>query len=125
MSKHILPIAITFLSIAIFFLGFQIWNYTSNNKAENQSYNQNEFSSSNEVGLLTIEQAANYLNLTKEDLEILIKNQDTERSQAGEAFLTYQFIPYIKINEERYFSKADLNEWIKFNTISWKYIRNY
>ncbi|QOR68175.1 hypothetical protein IM538_08720 [Cytobacillus suaedae] len=116
MEKYLLPIAIVILSAAIVFAGLQF------GQADEQSSHSGQFNSMDK-GLMSIEETAEYLNLTVEELEAIIRKQDLERSTL-DSFATYQFIPYITIEGEMHFSKYQLEEWIKYSSISWAVIQD-
>lgn len=70
-------------------------------------------------GLLTLEEAASYLNINKEKLTSIIQKQDSSREVLS-SFDTYEYIPYIQIGEEKYFNQEQIDEWIRYNTVIWK-----
>lgn len=114
MSKHFLTASIVLLSIAIFFLAFQLGNRVD---SEENPPVQNVESASK--GLLTMEEAANYLNLDKGKFEGIIRKQDSSR-QILSSFNTYEYIPYIQIGGEKYFNKEQIDEWIRYNIMIWE-----
>lgn len=114
MSKNFLSISIVLLSIAIFFLAFQLGNSVSSE--ENEPV---QIVGSTAKGLLTLEEAASYLNLNKEKLTAIIRQQDSSREILS-SFDTYEYIPYIQIGEDKYFNKEQIDEWIRYNTMIWK-----
>lgn len=113
LSKHFLSISIVLLSIAMFFLAFQLGNSVSSE--ENEPV---QMVVDSKV-LLTVEEAASYLNLNKEKLTAIIRQQDSSREILS-SFDTYQYIPYIQIGEDKYFNKEQIDEWIRYNTVIWK-----
>lgn len=112
LSRHFLSISIVLLSIAIFFLAFQLGNRVSSEENEPVQMVDSK-------GLLTVEEAASYLNLNKERLTAIIRQQDSSREILS-SFDTYDFIPYIQIGEDKYFNKEQIDEWIRYNTVIWK-----
>ncbi|WP_088041841.1 helix-turn-helix domain-containing protein [Bacillus sp. EAC] len=115
MTKYLLPISIFILSIALFFCGYQLNAYSKIKTKSNITL------SNNNKGLLTTKQAAAYLNMTVDELNKMIEEQDLERLQ-NTVFQTYMFIPYISINNQNYFNQKQLDEWINYNSTTWKYI---
>lgn len=113
MSKHFLSLSIVLLSIAIFFLAFQLGNSVSNGENEHV-----QMVDSSTKGLLTLEEAASYLNLNKEKLTAIIRKQDSSREILS-SFDTYTYIPYIQIGEEKYFNQEQIDEWIRYNITIW------
>jgi hypothetical protein len=116
MEKYLLPIAIVILSTAVFFTGLQL------GKAGGQNGNLGPIHNIDK-GLMSTEETANYLSLTVEELAAIIRKQDIERTSLG-SFDTYRFIPYITIEGEMYFSKYELEEWIKYASISWQVVQD-
>ncbi|GGA48088.1 helix-turn-helix domain-containing protein [Psychrobacillus lasiicapitis] len=114
MSKHFLNISIILLSISIFFLAIQFGN--SDSMEANESVQMVDNSAK---GLLTVEEAAFYLNLNEERLVAMIQQQDSSREVLS-SFDTYEYIPYIQIGEDKYFNKEQIDEWIRYNTTIWK-----
>lgn len=113
MSKYFLPISIVLLSISIFLLAFQLGNKDS---SEENILVQRVDSASK--GLLTLEEAAYYLNLNEEQLIGIIQKQDNSR-EALSSFDTYTYIPYIQIGGEKYFNQEQIDEWIRYNITIW------
>ena len=118
MTKNLLSIAIIILSLSIGYLAFVL---ATDMTAVEQNEDSSIATSNFEKGLLTADETAAYLSLSIDELDSLIRRQDSERIQLG-SFSTYQFIPYITINNQRYFNKEEVNEWIKFNTLIWQQI---
>jgi hypothetical protein len=108
MSKHFLAGAIVLLSLSIGYLAFQVGNGFATTKNNDQALESIKV----EKGLMTMEEAAEYLSLSEKQLEELIRQHDLQRSQLT-SFDTYSFIPYIKIKNNRYFNKQNIDEWIK------------
>lgn len=113
MSKHILAFSVLFLSLALFYNGYQIGR---NPIVEGEKINVP--SELEDKGLLTMTETAEYLSITEKQLEALIKTQQIERSNLS-SFDTYRFIPYIEINKQKLFNKEQVDEWIKYNSLAW------
>lgn len=113
MSKHFLPISIVLLSISIFLLAFQLGNRVS---SEENTPVQSVDSASK--GLLTLKEAAYYLNLNEEQLIGIIQKQDSSREVLS-SFDTYAYIPYIQIGGDKYFNQEQIDEWIRYNITIW------
>lgn len=114
MSRHLLAISIILLSVAFFFLGFQVGN------REKREESKPAHSVETDVkGLLTLEQAASYLSMNKEILMGIIRKQDSSREMLP-SFDTYMFIPYLQVGGEKYFNKEQIDEWIQYNTTTWE-----
>ena len=115
MSKHFLSVSILLLSIAIFFLAFQLGK--SNNvllEAKDPIHKVEVLDN----GLITAKEVASYLSMDIDEFNNLIKIQNFERAGYS-SFDTYKFIPYIQLNGEKYFTKKQVDEWINYNATIW------
>ena len=70
-----------------------------------------EISTVSDSPLLNIDQAAKYLNITKENLNYIIQSEQNSLSVSGS--FSGEMFPYFKINNEIYISKSELTNWIK------------
>lgn len=61
--------------------------------------------------LLNIKQAAEYLNLTEEQVTYIIQSEQSTLTKMGS--FSGEMFPYFKINNQIFFSKTDLTNWIK------------
>lgn len=107
MNKHFLSLAVILLSLSIVFLGFQF--------SQNLDHPENKQMASGtdmEKGLMTLGETANYLSMTEDQFKRVIIQQDAIRTQLT-SYDTYRFIPYIKVKDEKFFSKYQVDEWIK------------
>ena len=114
MQKYFESIAIIILSLSILFMAFQLGTIATDEDRQIRTENL-------EKGLLTAEKTAAYLSLSVDELDSIIRRQDSERIQLG-SFSTYQFIPYITINKQKYFNKEEVDEWIKYSSLIWQEI---
>lgn len=110
MNKYFLSAAIILLSFSIVFLGFQLGRYTEKLDILGEKNNISSLDTNN--GLMTLKETAHYLSMSEDQFKRIIVQQDALRSQLT-SFNTYQFIPYIKIKDEKFFSKYQVDEWIK------------
>jgi hypothetical protein len=110
MNKHFLSAAILLLSLSIVFLGFQFGRYTE--KLDILEGGNGSSSKEMDKGLMTLEETADYLSMSEEQFKRIIIQQDSIRSQLT-SYDTYRFIPYIKVKDEKFFSKYQVDEWIK------------
>jgi hypothetical protein len=110
MNKHVLSTAIILLSLSIVFLGFQFGRYTE--KLDSLEEKSDISSLNMDNGLMTLKETADYLSMSEEQFKRVIIQQDAKRSQLT-SYDTYQFIPYIKVKDEKFFSKYQVDEWIK------------
>jgi hypothetical protein len=110
MIKNLLSAAIILLSLSIVFLGFQFGKYTEG--LDNLEVKNASNSMEMDKGLMTLAETADYLSMSEEQFKRIIIQQDALRRQLT-SYDTYQFIPYIKVKDEKYFSKYQVDEWIK------------
>lgn len=73
----------------------------------------NKQRSSNELSVMNLQEAAEYLGIEEEQLRRLIVTEENIRKING-GFID-EMLPYIKIDKNYCFSKALLDEWI-YNT---------
>jgi hypothetical protein len=106
-NKHFLSLAILLLSMSIVFFGCQF-----SKKPEHPENMQKVSGTEMEKGLMTLEETAKYLSMTENQFKRVIIQQDAIRTQLT-SYDTYSFIPYIKVKDEKFFSKYHVDEWIK------------
>jgi hypothetical protein len=106
-NKHFLSLAIILLSLSIVFLGFQF-----SKKLDHPENMQKESGTEMAKGLMTLGETAKYLSMTEDQFKRVIIQQDAIRTQLT-SYDTYRFIPYIKVKDEKFFSKYQVDEWIK------------
>lgn len=116
MSKYFLPLSIIILSISILYGGFQL-----SSVMKSQEGAKSTGGSMMDKGLLTLEEAAFYLSMSADELNIVINRQEYERKNES-SFETYRFIPFITVNNNKYFNKDQLNKWIEYNSTIWNEI---
>jgi predicted DNA-binding transcriptional regulator AlpA len=63
--------------------------------------------------LMTISQLSEYLQISEEAIGKIIKEDDLERAKLS-SYDTYQFIPYLKIDNQKRFMKSEIDEWLKY-----------
>lgn len=67
--------------------------------------------------LLTEEEAADYLSMSKEQLYYLLAYEEEQRQKMN-VYDTYSFIPFVKIDNVKYFNKEQLDEWVRYNVLN-------
>lgn len=105
----------TFL-IGIFILGLSIVISAfilSNTSSKSDSLKNNSQVINSTPDLMTITQLAEYLQTSEQALENIILKDDSERADLG-TYDTYQFIPYLKIDNQKRFIKVEIDEWLKY-----------
>ena len=68
-------------------------------------------------GLITEDEAAEYLSLTNDDFNDLVSTLEIQRAKLT-SYDAYEFINFIEIDETKYFNKKQLDEWIEYNMIN-------
>lgn len=103
-------------------IGFSILGgliYFSN--SENNRANELTEVTTNNINILTLEEAAEYLRISEEGLKAIVVIEANRYEQYG------MKLPYFKINERYYFVKSELDLWIieksrlnlKYNTVNY------
>lgn len=83
--------------------------YSGNNIADSINSSEQKM----QTGLLSEEEAAQYLGMSHQQLwNILNEDEINKKNNSGADLKT--FIPYIKLKEVKYFSTHQLNEWIEY-----------
>ncbi|MDR6880727.1 helix-turn-helix domain-containing protein [Bacillus sp. 3255] len=67
--------------------------------------------------LMTSDDAAQYMGISLEDFDYLIKSQ-TELKSGISTYDTYRFIPFIDIGNQKYFNKVEIDKWIEYNMLN-------
>jgi len=73
--------------------------------------------SSQTKALMTSSEAAQFMGISLNDFEFLIKRQVTQKASLG-FYETYRFIPFINIGNQKYFNETELNKWIEYNMLN-------
>ena len=63
--------------------------------------------------LMTITQLAEYLQISEQSIEIIISNDDYQRDGLS-SYDTYQFIPYLLLDNQKRFMKTEIDAWLKY-----------
>lgn len=113
MMKHkFLPLAILILSASILAGSFYI-GYSVQIASERQM--EQMVSSHKETGLISVEEAAQYLGITPKVFHRMIV-KDNKEKEGLSSYNTYRFIPYIELDGGmRLFSRDELDKWIAYN----------
>lgn len=121
MKNYILPLAMILLSGSIFYAGFQLRGVVVNLDDQEKPNQVETKEEPIEKGLLTLEETAAYLRISAEDLDRLTRQHTIERSKRR-SFPTYEYLPFISINGEKYFQKEIVDQWIDYNVRRWYHI---
>ncbi|GMQ59924.1 hypothetical protein AN1V17_43240 [Vallitalea sediminicola] len=65
--------------------------------------------------LLTEQEAAQYLSIPQDKLNIILEREKIERQKMS-SYDTYRYMPYIEIDDEKYFLKNDVDEWVQYHS---------
>lgn len=113
-NKRLLSISIIVLSISIIFGA--IWVGKSLEKITNTSVSGTPVIT--EKGLFTESESAEYLNISLDEFKNILLKDEKAKSQLT-SYPTYKFIPYIELSDgKKMFSKKELDEWIKYNSLN-------
>jgi len=63
--------------------------------------------------LMTKTQLTEYLQISEESIENIIVKDDAEKANRG-SYDTYQYIPYLKIDEQVRFLKPEIDKWLQY-----------
>ncbi|ANS76765.1 hypothetical protein AWM70_21055 [Paenibacillus yonginensis] len=70
-----------------------------------------------ENSVLNLDEAANYLRISTDDLKQVIKQDEEKRNARGPTH-AYDLIPYVDLNGNLIFYRPNLDKWIDFNTLN-------
>jgi hypothetical protein len=77
-------------------------------------------------GLMTEEETAIYLSLSQDNFDRLIAYEDSQRTNVSDyGYDTYSFIPYVKIDNVKYFNKEQVDKWVEYNMVHRREINTY
>jgi hypothetical protein len=109
-NKKLLSFSIIFLALSILlgsiWIGSRIDKFANNWIASTTAHSAQ--------GLIPIEDAATYLNITVDELKGIISKDEQDKNNLG-VYPTYSFIPYIVISKgDIRFNKSELDKWISY-----------
>ncbi len=108
-NKKLLPISIIILAVSILVSSVLIVN--SFPKTENKKSMPLE-----DKKVLTLSQAAEYMNMTEKEILEIIRVEQTQLEKAH--VFTGRMFPYFAIDNKKYFYKNELEEWVKEASIN-------
>ncbi|KAA0542760.1 helix-turn-helix domain-containing protein [Bacillus sp. BGMRC 2118] len=85
----------------------------SNNFSNSETVVNTPESTSLVPDLMTKAQLSTYLQISEQSVENIIKNDDMEKANLS-SYETYQFIPYLKIDNQERFLKEEIDKWLKY-----------
>ena len=113
-NKKLLPISIIALAMSIVFGSIWIGHSIEKLAAIHTPMSP---STSTEHIALTLTQVAEYLNMTEEEVQLIINWEETASVNEGK-------LPYVTINNKQYFHKDEIDEWLKEVTSSHRQFDN-
>lgn len=123
MKNYVLPLTVLLLSMSIFYAGFQLKNVVVNFDNQEQQPNHEDGKEEKiEKGLLTLEETAEYLRISAEELDRMTRDQTIERNQRN-SYSTFDYLPFMTINGERFFQKEIIDQWIEQNILRWYQVK--
>ncbi|WP_273320125.1 hypothetical protein [Vallitalea guaymasensis] len=122
--NKLLITSILILSAAIIFGSVWIGNAIKSTNKESDSKVGNEaqelesqvvsFNISDKA-LLTEQEVAQYLGIPQDKLNIILQKEKIERQKLS-SYDTYRYMPYIEIDDEKYFLKNEVDEWLQYHS---------
>ncbi len=94
-----------FIGISIIFNGYFIGNAIKHNEFQYSSI------PSSESNVLSMEQVAKYLNISEEEVQVIIRIEDNMLNKTGSFY--GKMLPYFVVNNKQYFYKDEIDEWLK------------
>ena len=91
---------------------------------EDSNVSQSSYSLANIKGLMKEEETAEYLNMSQEMFNRLLISQESHKSKT-QGYITYSFIPFVKIDNVKYFNREQLDKWIEYTSINQVEIDTY
>lgn len=104
-NNKLLPISIIILALSIMLSS--IWLGDSIQKLTNIQTQKTNVDSN----VLTVSQVANYLGMTEEEVQGIIKTEKNILESSGG--YTGLMFPYFTVNDKMYFYKQQIDEWLK------------
>ncbi|MCA1041226.1 Clp protease ClpB [Bacillus infantis] len=103
----IIGVSILSLSIVIsaFIIGNSIKSADKNGQTQPLTYSAND--------VMTINQLSGYLQISEDLIEKIIREDMSAKANLS-TYDTYQFIPYLEIDEQKRFIKSEIDEWLKY-----------
>ena len=100
-------------AINIYFIA-KIYNKLSDNSSKVEEV-QDAIIINNESPVMNVEQAADYVGVTAEQLKKMIQIEKNQLSQRGS--FSGEVIPYLKVNDDLLFYRGQLDVWLQYVSI--------
>ncbi|MGX2962072.1 helix-turn-helix domain-containing protein (plasmid) [Peribacillus sp. JNUCC 23] len=65
--------------------------------------------------LMTRTELSEYLQISEQSIENIIQKDDLEKAKLS-SYDTYHFIPYLKIDNQERFLKAEIDKWLQYKS---------
>ena len=63
--------------------------------------------------LMTKMQLSEYLQISEQSIDDIIKKDELEKASLN-SYDTYKYIPYLELDNQKRFLKAEIDEWLKY-----------
>ncbi|MGE7982217.1 Clp protease ClpB [Solibacillus sp. NPDC093137] len=103
-------IGIVLLGLSIIIAAFIVNNTASNTTNIDEG---TEIATSSIPDLMTMTQLAEYLQISEQSIDIIISHDDWQREGLS-SYDTYQFIPYLLLDNQKRFIKTEIDAWLKY-----------
>lgn len=103
-------IGVVLLGLSIIIAAFIVSNTASNTTNIDEG---SESAISSIPDLMTITQLAEYFQISEQSIEIIISHDDWQREGLS-SYDTYQFIPYLLLDNQKRFIKTEIDAWLKY-----------
>lgn len=119
--NKLLITSILILSAAIIFGSVWIGNAIKSTNKDSDSKVAQELESQvvslniSDKALLTEQEVAQYLGIPQDKLNIILQKEKIERQKLS-SYDTYRYMPYIEIDDEKYFLKSEVDEWLQYHS---------
>lgn len=114
-TLHILGIVLIVTQGINICVGFQIYSQISDSSNSKVGSVQDVPMINKESPVMTLEQAADYIKVTPEQLRRMIQIEQNELNQRGS--FSGEMIPYFKVNDDLFFYRDQLNIWLQYVSI--------
>ena len=114
-TLHILGIVLIVTQGINICVGFQIYSQISDSSNSKVGSVQDVPMINKESPVMTLEQAADYIKVTPEQLRKMIQIEQNELNQRDS--FSGEMIPYFKVNDDLFFYRDQLNIWLQYVSI--------
>lgn len=115
MKYIVFPISALILGISVI-ISASLLNRTdllNTNVASFQNASKKIVSVSNGT-IMTKKQLSDYLQVSENSIEDIINSDVLQKEKMGGSYDTYMFLPYLIIDNQKRFLKAEIDKWLKY-----------